>query len=169
MPLSRHSAAIICGLITAMATARSQGSAPVRQGTEALGDIVGVWQSDTTNGASALSRCVWTPEHVAVLCDQSITLPTGTQRALNLFTFDSATNKYAFYVLTQPGKPMQPVPLSIKDHVWIYGGLTAGPDGRTSRTINDFSTPGSYKWRQESMAKGGAWTVGAHGHSRRVK
>ena len=138
------------------------------QGVEALGAIVGVWQSDTTDGNSALSSCAWTPQRGAVLCEQTITTPGGERHALNLFTFNSTTGSYSFYVLGQPGDPMRPVALAIKGKIWIYGGQAPGPDGRTYRTVNDFSAPGSYTWRQESSSGGEQWTAGAHGQSRRV-
>ena len=60
------------------------------QDVEALGAIVGVWQSDTVGGVSALSNCAWTPEHGGVVCEQIITgLAGGARHALNLYTFDA--------------------------------------------------------------------------------
>jgi hypothetical protein len=57
-----------------------------RTGVEALAAIVGTWQSDVVDGRSALSNCVWTPQHAAVLCEQTITSQAGVRHALNLFT-----------------------------------------------------------------------------------
>ena len=153
---------------SAPATARHSRTVGTAQGADALGALVGVWQSDTTNGNSALSSCAWTPQRGAVLCEQTITTPGGERHALNLFTFNTGTGSYSFYILGQPGDPMRPVALTIKGKIWIYGGQSPDPDGRTNRTVNDFSAGSSYTWRQESSSNGAQWTGGAHGQSRRV-
>lgn len=138
-------------------------------GRAALAPIVGVWQSDTTNGNSALSDCVWTPQGGAVLCEQTITTPGGMRHAENLFTWDSTTSHYFLYVAQAPGDTLSPVPLAITGKVWTYGGLTAAPNGKWWRTINDFSTAGSYTWRLESSDDGSRWTRVMGGTSRRVR
>jgi hypothetical protein len=145
---------------------QSSSAAP---SVELLADIVGTWQSDTTNGTSAVSSCAWTPQHGAVLCEQTVTTPAGARHALNLFTFDRTAEKFVFYVLGQPGDPMRPVPLAIDGHVWIYGGQARDASGNFSRTVNDFTAKDSYSWRLESSADGERWTSGAHGMSRRVR
>ena len=136
---------------------------------ELLGDIVGVWQSDTTSGMSAVSSCAWTPQHGGVLCEQTIATPNGKRHALNLFTFDPNAKKFFFYVLGQPGAGMQAVPLSIDRHVWTYGGQARDANGQFSRTVNDFTAKDSYSWRVETSRDGEHWTAGAHGLSRRSK
>lgn len=139
-------------------------------GVQGLAAIVGVWQSDTTNGTSARSDCAWTPQHGAVLCEQQITTPDGPRTALNLFTFKPATGMYELYVVNQPGEPAYHVQFTIDGPIWIYGGETADAEGTTRRTVNDFSGSGSsYTWRQESRVKGGEWKVGAGGRSERVR
>jgi hypothetical protein len=160
-------AAAVFGVVS-MSSPRPSASRAA-QGVRALDDIVGAWQSDTTGGTSALSRCVWTPAHGAVLCEQDILTPDGALHAQNLFTFDPATGRYFLYTLSHPGDPMPPVPFTIANHVWTYGGQRAGGDGVTRRTINDFSTAGMYSWRQESTANGREWSAGAHGQSKRLR
>jgi len=166
MHVSRVAAAGL--LIVAASAAGAQGS-PAPRGVEALGDVVGVWQSDTTNGASALSSCVWTPQHSGVLCEQTVTTPSAVLHALNLYTFDPATGRYTYYGVTQPGQPVRPVPITIDGHLWFYGGATPDQGGTYRRTVNDFSARDSYTWRQESSSDGTHWTAGAHGGSRRVR
>jgi len=146
----------------------SIGASPA-PGIDALGDIVGVWQSDTTNGTSALSGCAWTAQHGAVLCEQTITTPGGVRHALSLFTFDAAAEKFVFYTLGQPGDAMRPVPLTIDRHIWIYGGQARDANGNWSRTVNDFTAKDSYAWRLESSTDGERWTPGIHGASKRVR
>ncbi len=156
--------------VLVVSAAMSLGAAASSAATvDALGDIVGAWQSDTTNGTSALSTCAWTPQHGAVLCEQTITTPAGPRHALNLFTFDATTGKFTFYALGQPGDAMRPVPLAIDRHIWIYGGRARDGNGNWSRTVNDFTAKGSYTWRLESSTDGERWTPGMHGMSRRVR
>ena len=138
-------------------------------GVDALGDIVGVWQSDTTNGTSALSSCAWTAQHGAVLCEQTITTPGGVRHALSLFTFDPGAGRFVFYTLGQPGDQMRPVALTIDRHIWIYGGQARDANGNWSRTVNDFTAKDSYSWRVESSTDGERWTPGIHGASKRVR
>lgn len=138
-------------------------------GRAALTPIVGVWQSDTTNGNSALSDCVWTPQGGAVLCEQTITTPGGMRHAENLFTWDSTTSRYFLYVAQAPGDTLAPVPLAIAGKIWTYGGLSPAPNGKWWRTINDFSATGSYAWRLESSDDGSSWTRVMGGTSRRVR
>ncbi|MDQ6828914.1 MAG: hypothetical protein M3081_08615 [Gemmatimonadota bacterium] len=145
-----------------------QGAASVG-GVAALVPIIGVWQSDTTDGVSARSNCVWTPEHGAVLCEQRIVTPSGAKSALSLFSFGSRSHKYVFYGLSDPGDPMRPVSLVIRGAIWIYGGDHKNDDGKFYRTVNDFSAHDHYTWRQESSVDGAIWVPGSGGSSRRVQ
>jgi hypothetical protein len=156
------------GMTVGIGLALGTRAAPA-PGVDALGDIVGAWQSDTTNGMSALSICTWTPQHGAVLCEQTITTPGGARHALSLFTFEAGAGKFVFYTLGQPGDAMRPVPLAIDRHIWIYGGQTKDANGAFSRTVNDFTAKDSYTWRLESSTDGERWTPGVHGMSRRVR
>ena len=163
-------AVTLCALLTAGCTSFAQFLETGAHPEQPLGDIVGVWQSDTTAGNSALSDCAWTPQHGAVICEQTISTPTGIRHAQNLFTVDLRGNRFAFYGLSQPGDPMRPVPLSIDSHIWIYGGTAPDSPVTWSRTVNDFNATGTYTWRQESSLDGQHWTAGgAHGLSRRLK
>jgi hypothetical protein len=62
---------------------------------------------------SALSNCVWTPEHGAVLCEQKIRSQGGESRALYRLTFDPIERRFVFYAVSRPGDPMTPVPLTL--------------------------------------------------------
>lgn len=162
--------AAVVAIAAMFAAACSSAASPQgMRGPEALTAIVGVWQSDTTNGTSAISNCVWTPERGAVLCEQRLTTPDGEHRALDLFTFDPAGSRYALYVISRPGEAASPVALSIDGSTWVYGGKEPNPDGTYYRTVNDFSKPGSYTWRQESSRDGKMWSAGAHGNSKRLR
>jgi hypothetical protein len=145
---------------------RSPAQTP--RSVEALGAIVGVWQSDTVEGTAAVSSCAWTPRHGAVICEQLIRSGSTESRALDLYTFDAASGKYLFYLLQQPGEAMRPTPLAVNGRIWAYGGDRAAPDGKWYRTINDFSDTDSYSWKLETSANGKDWTPGLHGRSRRV-
>ncbi len=139
------------------------------QSAESLAPIAGVWQSDTSNGTSAVSTCTWTATRTAVLCDQVVTTPTSTIHALSLFTFDDAAKKFVFYGLSHPGDTLKPTPLTIDGKNWIYGGLTKESDGKYYRTVNTFAAGDSYTWSAQSSTGGTSWTVTAHGKSVRKK
>jgi len=144
--------------------------APIRiaaQDRNALNDIVGVWQSDTVGGVWALSSCAASPQGDAVICEQQIATPTGARHALNAFMIDSSAHRYVYYGINRPGSVIQPVPLSIANHVWVYGGGRES-DGTYYRTVNDFSAGDSYVWRQETSRDSVHWTAGRHGRAVRV-
>lgn len=135
-------------------------------GAAALQPIVGTWKSDA-GGVSAVSACAWTPQHLAVVCDQTIATPQGVRHATNLYTYDSTQNRYVYYGVNAAGQVVNPVPLAIDGNVWTYGGQ-AGPDGVIYRTINDFSAGSSYTWERQSSRDGKTWTRLAGGTSERV-
>lgn len=136
---------------------------------ELLSPLVGEWQSDTVMSVSARSSCAWTPRHGGVMCEQLVVSPSGTSTALSLFTADSATGEFVFYVMSRRGAVISPIPVSIHGPVWVYGGRKADDDGRFYRTVNDFSRTDAYDWRQETSRDGKDWSVGVHGQSRRVQ
>lgn len=160
---------IVFEVIVALLLSLGKATAQEESGVRALNDIVGTWQSDTVNGTSALSRCEWTPARLAVLCEQEIHTRNGLRHAENLFTYDPQSSRYFFYVLSLPGDSIAPIPLEINNHVWTYGGKAAGPDGRTRRTVNEFSAADEYLWRQELSADGSNWTIQSRGRARRVR
>ena len=137
-------------------------------GAEPLGAIVGVWQSDVTQGVSARSSCEWSPQGNGVICDQTITTVAGVQRVMNFYTRNPKTGSFVFYVVPNPGDTLAPVPLTIKGAVWTYGGIAAGPSGRWFRTINDFSNDDEYSWRLEVSDDGKSWRAMNGGRSQRV-
>ncbi len=137
-------------------------------GVDALAPIVGIWQSDTTNGISTVSNCVWTPRHSAVLCEQKISSPSGQRAALNLFTVRPGDGTYELYVVGRPGENAYQTHLKIDGSIWTYGDATVDTDGVATRTINDFSEQGRYTWRQETRTTGGDWRVVRQGKCKRL-
>lgn len=133
--------------------------------TRALGAIVGEWQSDTIAGTSARSRCAWSPQGSAVICEQTITTPGGVRHAVNVFATDPATGEHFYYGIVQPGEAIAPTPLDVVDRVWTYGGRVPAPNGTYVRTINDFTAVGRYSWRTESSADRVHWTVIRYGNA----
>lgn len=162
----------IAAIVTALAwhTAIAQPSQHPHAERSSLNDVVGVWRSDTVGGAWARSVCAPSPLGAAVICEQDIHTPGGARHAVNMFLVDSVARRYVYYGVTQPGEVIRAVPLAIADHVWAYGGGERDDDGLYHRTINDFSSPGSYLWRQESSRDGVNWVAGqAHGRSVRER
>jgi hypothetical protein len=157
---------VVVGVATAHALA-AQRPTPA-PGAEPLGAIVGVWQSDATNGVSARSSCDWSPQGSAVICDQTITTMAGVQHALNFFARNPKTSAFVFYVVPNPGDTLRPVPLTIAGPIWTYGGKAAGPNGQWFRTINDFTKRDEYSWRLETSDDGKSWRTTNGGRSERV-
>ncbi len=159
---------VAAAIALAAATALGAQKPTPAPGAEPLGAIVGVWQSDATQGVSAKSSCDWTPQGNGVICDQTITTVAGVQHAMNFFTRNPKTGSFVFYVVPNPGDTLAPVPLIINGAIWTYGGLSAGPGGRWFRTINDFSKRDEYSWRLETSDDGKSWRTANGGRSQRV-
>jgi hypothetical protein len=159
---------VVAPLVAPISGARAQQAASGSRDAKPLSAIVGVWQSNVVEGRSARSNCAWSPDGGAVICEQAITSPEGVQHALNFFTRDPRSGRFVFYVIGNPGDTIRPVPLTIDGAVWTYGGQTAGPNGQTWRTINDFSKSGEYTWKAQKSTDGKTWTTTAQGRSERV-
>lgn len=140
----------------------------VARASRQLEDIIGTWHSDTVGGVSAVSVCGWSPQGRSVICEQTITTPAGVRSALNVFSVDSARQRFVYYGIARPGAEVRPTPLTIADHLWIYGG-GLGEDSLYHRTVNDFSGGGGfYVWRQESSRDGVHWTTQRQGAVKRA-
>ena len=161
-----HRPIFAASLIVAV-TAPVSAQAPVAR--TALNDIVGVWQSDTVSGTSAVSTCAASPAGSAVVCEQIIRTPAGNRRALNVFTVDTTGAAFVFYNLSRVGDAMVPVRLVIENHIWAYGGGERAGDGQFHRTINDFSNRAAYTWRLESSSDSVHWVPSLGGKSRRIR
>jgi len=157
-------------LLVTIATTNVHGApaVPADNGLEALNAIVGTWQSNVVDERSARSTCVWTPQHLAVICDQTISTPQGPRHATNLYTFNAEQKRYVYYGVNTAGQPIAPVPLSIDGVVWVYGGGEPSADGVTYRTVNDFSGKTFYTWQRQSSRDGKAWTTLTGGRAERV-
>jgi hypothetical protein len=170
VPPSSLSAVLLTALVAGFAgTTRAPSYNSPHTAADALSAIVGEWQSDTVDGVSAQSHCAWTPQRGAVLCEQRIDGAPGVRTAINLFTADSASGRYALYVLVHQGDTIAPLPIVIRGKQWFYGGEKPARDGIYYRTVNDFSQTNAYTWRQESSADGKEWKAGSHGQSRRLR
>jgi len=157
--------AVVIALAAAPALA-AQRPTP-EPGAEPLGAIVGVWQSDATNGISAKSSCDWSPQGSGVICDQTITTMAGVQHVMNFIMRNPKTGSFVLYVVPNPGDTLMPVPVAINGAIWTYGGA-ASPNGRWFRTINDFSKRDEYSWRLETSDDGKSWRATNGGRSQRV-
>jgi hypothetical protein len=135
-----------------------------------LADIVGTWQSDTIGGSAARSVCTWSPQGRGVICEQTITTPSGIRHTLNAFVSDSENQTFFYYGISQPGEDVPATLLEISGHIWTYGGRRKAPDGLYHHTVNDFTaTNGYYVWRQEISHDGINWTVQRQGRAIRQR
>lgn len=140
----------------------------VEAGVDGLAAIIGTWKGTGATGAMVLSTCAWTPQHVAVVCDQTISPADGERHVTNVYAFNAVDKRYVFYSLGKPGEPIQAVPLTIAGHVWTYGGARPPDGGLIYRTINDFEKASSYTWKIQSSRDGAAWTTIVEGTSTRA-
>ena len=125
------------------------------------------------NHSSAVTKCVWSPDHVFVICDQDINFGGTPMRDLSIYTFSSKTNKFYFYGVSLGEEQPRHTALDIADNGdrWTYSS-SDDIKGKSVqfRTVNQFHGPDSVEWWTEFSTDGGkTWTKTGGGKESREK
>jgi len=125
------------------------------------------------NTASATTRCVWSPDHVFVICDQDINFGGTPMRELSIYTFTPKNGKFYFYGVSLGEETPRHTDLDIKDNGdrWLYTS-TNDIQGKSVefRTTNHFLNNDTVEWWTEFSTDGGkTWTKTGGGKEVRQK
>jgi len=150
-------------------------------------DVLGRWVGGTwplegkmldTDFSKALtvtgvSICGWSPDHVFMICDQSLMEDGKPSREMSAYVFDPDKGTFHFYGLSpEGGRPnSSDVVISADGNHWEYQNKSE-IKGRTVlfRTINEWRTPDSIEWWAEySSDDGQHWTKMGGGSEKRKK
>ena len=170
-------------LAMVLATMGSAAGAADKAGNEALERwIGGTWplegkmlDPDYSKAATVtgMSRCGWSPDHIFMICDQSLLVDGKPDRELSVYVFDAESGKFHFYGLSpQGGRPhMTEIDISPDGTHWVYHN-TSEIKGKPVqfRTINEFRNPDYIEWWSEySTDEGQHWTKMGGGSEKRSK
>lgn len=122
---------------------------------------------------TGVSNCAWSPDHVFVICDQSLLEDGKPSRALSVYAFDPEKGSFHFYGLSPEGGSPHTSDLSISadGDRWVYSGKSEFK-GKTVefRTINEWHGADSVEWWSEYSSDAGQhWTKMGGGSEKRKK
>jgi hypothetical protein len=123
--------------------------------------------------ATATTKCVWSPDHIFVVCDQDILFGGTPMRDLSVYAYASKTSKFYFYGISLGEEKPHTTALAITNdgERWVY---TSSNDigGKTVqfRTTNQFHGNDAVDWWSEFSTDGGTtWTKTGEGKETREK
>jgi hypothetical protein len=95
------------------------------------------------NKASEVTKCVWSPDHIFVICEQDINFGGTPMRDLSIYTFDSKSSRFYFYGVSLGDEKPRSTALDISENGkrWTYSS-TADIKGKSVqfRTTNEFNS-----------------------------
>lgn len=158
-------------------------AADTKATAEALNRWVGgKWVSDArfldtdysqARTGSAITTCVWSPDHIFVVCDQDVKDNGTPLRFLSVYAFDPKTGIYHFFGLAPDGDQPRTgdVTISADGAHWEYLSKTTIKDKPVwFRTTNQFKSADRVDWwSQFTTDDGQHWTKTGEGSEKREK
>jgi hypothetical protein len=125
------------------------------------------------NKSSAVTTCVWSPDHIFVICDQDINLGGTPMRDLSIYAFAPQTNKFHHYAvsLSQEKPRNSALDISENDDRWVYSSIDHIKGKSVAfRTVDQFRGADTVLWRSEFSTDGGRnWTKTGEGKESRQR
>ncbi len=126
-----------------------------------------------TNKSSAVTTCVWSPDHIFVICDQDVNLGGTPMRDLSIYAFAPKTNKFYFYGVSLGQEDPRNTALDICEHAdhWVYSSSNDIKGKNVQfRIINQFLGADTVDWQSEfSTDDGKSWTKTGEGKETRQR
>jgi hypothetical protein len=122
---------------------------------------------------TGVSTCGWSPEHVFMICDQSLLEDGKPSRELSVYAYDPEKEAFHFFGMSPTGGRPHSTDLSISPEGthWVYSSQNE-ISGKTVqfRTINEFHNADYIEWWSEYSTDGGNhWVKMGGGSERRQK
>jgi hypothetical protein len=122
---------------------------------------------------TGVSNCGWSPDHIFMLCDQSLIEDGKPSRELSAYVFDPEKSTFHFYGLSPDGgRPhTSDVVISADGNHWEYQNKTEIKGKPVLfRTINEFRNADHIDWWSEYSTDDGAhWVKMGGGQETREK
>lgn len=137
------------------------------RGENPLADLVGRWQSDTVAGTSIAYDCELAPGSTLV-CTEGLTRAGTVQQWVGVYVPDSQPHRYRYYEIA--GGAASPAPVTVADHIWVFGSNTRDADGLYHRSVHDYTQRnGTFLGLKETSPDGVHWTVERRSVVRRTR
>lgn len=148
---------LIIGVAAMFLAAGLGAQATATQRENPLADLVGRWQSDTVAGTSIAYNCELAPGSTLV-CTEALTRAGLVEQWLGVYVPDSQPRRFLYYEIA--GGTASPSPVTVDDHIWIFGSDTRDADGLYHRSVHDYtSRNGTFLGLKETSTDGIRWTV----------
>ena len=125
------------------------------------------------NTASAVTKCIWSPDHIFVVCDQDINFGGTPLRDLSIYAFAQKTGKFYFYGVSLGEETPRHTALEVTDNGarWVYSSSDEIKGKPVQfRTTNQFHGDDTVEWWSEASSDGGkTWTKTGEGKETRQK
>ena len=171
------------GIVMMFAMMVGVAGAADKAGNEALDRWVGgTWplegkmlKTDYSEASTVtgVSKCGWSPDHIFMICDQSLLVDGKPDRDLSAYVYDAEAGKFHFYGLSPKGDRPRSTDLVISPdgNHWEYQSTAEIKDKKVKfRTINEFRNPDYIEWWSEfSTDAGQHWTKMGGGSEKRAK
>ena len=179
----KNRVAVQCGVLSCVLFSSLLAGAAAKAGNEALERWVGgTWPLEgkmldtdysTATTVTGVSKCGWSPDHVFMLCDQSLVVNGKPDRDLSAYVFDAESGKFHFYGLSPKGEKARTSDLDISadGKHWEYHNTSEIKGKKVQfRTINEFRNADHIDWWSEySTDEGQHWTKMGGGSEMREK
>ncbi len=136
------------------------------------GDMVDSAYSQA-NKVSGVTKCVWSPDHMFVVCDQDNVFGGQPMRDLSIYTFAPKTGKYYFYGISLGEEKASNTALDISDNGnrWVYSSMNEIKGKPVQfRTTNQFHGNDMVEWWTEfSIDEGKTWSKTGSGKETRER
>jgi len=120
-----------------------------------------------------VSTCVWSPDHIFVVCDQDVKDNGTALRFLSIYSFDPKTGTFHFFGLSPEGDRPRTgdVNITADGTHWEYLTKTTMKEKPVwFRTVNQFLGNNKVEWWSEySTDEGQHWTKTGEGAEKREK
>lgn len=136
--------------------------AQTNDATKKLGAFLGKWQSEGTfaGGGKVTSSidCRWSPLGAFLICEQAVKSGNFETRQLTTYSYSAKDNNYAYVTIGNPGDKPTSGTMEIQGKIWTYSFSYGAQNGKTVQMhiTNDFTEPGTEKFKVESSDDGGA-------------
>lgn len=131
--------------------------------------------SDYSKGMAVggVTNCVWSPDHIFVICDQNNTVDGKATRDLSVYAFDPEKSAYRMFGMSPGSERARVTELTISpDHNrWEYlGRAEIGGKSVEFRTVNVFRDNDHVDWWSEYSSDNGThWVRMGEGKESRQK
>lgn len=151
-------------------------SLPAPRGLDKLKAYAGEWDTQVIHLDTPYSKASREHHHISndcwrstlfYVCQQSV---DDEPKALLVFTYDAAQDRYASYPVIPGSDTAHAGVLLIHGQEWVFPWDDT-EQGKTThfRVVNTWSSPETIEFRQEYSVDGEHWVVMATGHETRAK